>query len=1162
MVISIFTYTYNLNADDIKDSKKTTKQTTFYISLPDINNQTAKELVKTIKDELGSLSYKRESYDREKFSEVPDKLEDYDVYIRKQGDTKKIVKFGVINYLTRSPRMWIEALIKNQKTGEISYNNDIEDIKRLINEEVIQDLNLENKLTKSRIPSILVPLPQLTETQLFELINSLNLEVSLLGYSIDDSFANKKLPPIPPQVITPNTFVTTFDDRVRIIRVGIVPFSTIPTKLWIEGLDFTKDGKVLVNSDIDIVKEILKNKVLKDLLIKTYKIDSLEKKTITLSYASSTESIISLKAQGYTAFSSNEKIPKFFSYDELPVIIEMPTPDKEQTGLVGDQSTHTNNALTTATRINSETVSSEMGRLLVIYHPDHKEQYEHITKDINDLIDRPARQVLIEGMVLEISETGLKELGIEWQVTNGENKISIMGGSISATLNKTYHDIEILKDWKMILQMLIQEGRAEVLSRPSVLTLDNRQATIRIGQDEPIAKTTTTDNSTSTSFEYLSTGILLNVRPKVSSDGETVSMAIDTTVSQIGETVKVTDPTDHTIVLAQAPRVSTRRVQTYATITNNAPFIIGGLISRDKKTTESKTPYLSAIPLIGKLFNYKSDTMEKREVIIVLTPYVLPERDMSQTTPKDDEVFDSLGNQLFRSSYRMKKRDLTDLSFLTENPRFKEFRNIAQKLADYGSPLAKEAPFKFFVNGRVPGERIIVQKIIYSLLMRQGIDDKIDLTQLKYFKDKGDYGFEETPLSESLKQIQRDIPEEEYTWWEKLLIFLKIKTEDTIKDKYKDNGLALTLTYTVNHDSIDMKTIFNEPVPETKVIKCPDRRAWSDILRESNKQNLAGQTHHTIVINNKEDIARLKVAILMKEIILQNGGIDKLKLDRLKAGKQLLLPDFKKGQSYIIDAEVARYFVNSNYYYKQLITSVEGALNDLINALQKLFLHTSYEKHGLTRQQLSKIGLATPIDIYLKANKPTTRARFAVIEPIINGLFDDQIWHTTEVISDFVETKTRTINNLTSAQIAYDDNYLYFSIRCKEPELDNIKADAKKEEEVLKDDFIEIAIAPTQGKKFYQFMINPNNMVADYEFDGKPNIKYVSNIITATKHTKEGWNAEIAIPWAAINSEIPTSKTKMGLLLYRNRVRAPEEYQFPFLNGSNLRSDFYGILTF
>ena len=88
---------------------------------------------------------------------------------------------------------------------------------------------------------------------------------------------------------------------------------------------------------------------------------------------------------------------------------------------------------------------------------------------------------------------------------------------------------------------------------------------------------------------------------------------------------------------------------------DNTPFIIGGLISTASNRRRSGIPFLSQIPILGALFGTHSTDEQKREVIVVLTPHVVPPDDpsFSYVIPKDSERFDSFGHLLFRNAYRI-----------------------------------------------------------------------------------------------------------------------------------------------------------------------------------------------------------------------------------------------------------------------------------------------------------------------------------------------------------------------------------------------------------------------------------------------------------------------------------------------------------------------------
>ena len=98
------------------------------------------------------------------------------------------------------------------------------------------------------------------------------------------------------------------------------------------------------------------------------------------------------------------------------------------------------------------------------------------------------------------------------------------------------------------------------------------------------------------------------------------------------------------------------------------PFYCGGLIAKDSEQTVSQVPVLGDLPLLGNLFRSKSETGLKREVIIVITPSVLPEETpVHAGMPKDEDTFDKFGHRLFRDAYRIRAEDTFDLRYLTEN---------------------------------------------------------------------------------------------------------------------------------------------------------------------------------------------------------------------------------------------------------------------------------------------------------------------------------------------------------------------------------------------------------------------------------------------------------------------------------------------------------------
>jgi general secretion pathway protein D len=560
-----------------------------------------------------------------------------------------------------------------------------------------------------------------------------------------------------------------------------------------------------------------------------------------------------------------------------------------------------------------------------MFHPAHPEQFSRVRRLLDDLIDRPARQIFVEGMVLEISEDGLRDLGIEWELRGGP--ISLNFGSEHAdglddTLEVRSDDFDF---WRILdgefdydvsarIRALIRDGKAEVLSRPSVLTLDNRQSTIRVGQDIPIATsqegTASDSNKIAFTFSYLPTGILLNIRPRISEDGGEVSMLIDTIVSDVvpGEDLQIRSVDGE--LLASAPTVATRRVQTYARIRNNTPFIIGGLVARLDTTVMDKVPLLGDMPFIGALFRAERSATTKREVIIVLTPYVLPENGLAnRAQPKDDDLFDNFGHELFRDSYRIRAEDVFDLHFLLENERLRAYRAAAAEAIAANFRLADEEPFHSFAKGAIPGEGALVTRMIYDVSKRLGAGERIPLEKVIFFAGLEADGYVVQFLENALARLGGG------------------SDPDRFFDRQQGKALAITFR--------SGGTTWSDPVPEIALHDCPDRTAWGDLLWKLNQPDEAGRLRASILIHDESDLLRLRRAIAIKRIVDLNGGEKQLRLSTLGAGKVLFMPDFKPEQIHLVDPEVAHIFYFTEHYYAAALQAIEERLLELDEALRR-----------------------------------------------------------------------------------------------------------------------------------------------------------------------------------------------------------------------------------
>ncbi|MEN6336135.1 MAG: hypothetical protein ABFE01_17920 [Phycisphaerales bacterium] len=780
-----------------------------------------------------------------------------------------------------------------------------------------------------------LPLPKISRTEIEEIIEHLVLGLeSSPGYVAASPAIADAMPSPPPGTLGERTVARPAEGGTHVLRFGYRCFVSQPPQFWASGVAVAADGTLSGNPDLSQIEPKV-TQIIASLreMRAGLTVRDLETRLIQLSYVDATIAINMLKGFGVTTLNQPSEVPAQIEFDKLPYVVNIEDPKKEYTGLVGSKEAGNNGrtklsmAPGAASELMDNAIASPMTQIMVLFHPAYPEQFSEVRRILDTFVDRPARQIFIEAMVLEISQEGLKELGVEWALNESPlfvNAGSLKAGASTQTLRINTPDTSKLNEifegeyqwnWAATIRALVRTGKAEILSRPSVLTLDNRQSTIRVGQDIPIASSLeglgNDTTKVSFQFDYLPTGILLNIRPRINESGAEVSMLIDTIVSAKvpGEDLEMKSADG--IVLASAPTVSTRRVQTYGRIPNNTPLIIGGLVAREHTQTTDKVPLLGDLPVIGALFRSQTNDNLKREVIIVLTPHVLPEkREVLRAIPKDEDYFDSFGNELFRDSYRIRSEDVYDLSFLLENRRIATYRELARQAAQKNFRLASVEPFRPFVRDSIPGEPILVTRMIYEVIKRLDVASRIETPRIIYFDGQQVGGY----TVKFFEELLRD------------------HTEDGITD-FGDKALAIT--YRFDRASLAEGRLGTEPVPEIRLVDCPDRKTWSKLLWELNQPLPDGQRRHTILIQNDSDIVRLRRALVVKKVAALNGGAGEMCLRNFSVGKVLLMPELKKGQIHVVDAETAMFFFHTEHYYAATLAAIESRLKELDQALRR-----------------------------------------------------------------------------------------------------------------------------------------------------------------------------------------------------------------------------------
>ncbi len=291
-------------------------------------------------------------------------------------------------------------------------------------------------------------------------------------------------------------------------------------------------------------------------------------------------------------------------------------------------------SLDDSTRITAQKSSNQ---LLVRTRPAQWKEIESAIKRL----DNPPMQVQIETRILEVRLTNELDLGVQWYLGNlagnsgttgvanqSGSQGALGGGGVNVGDSSLFYSF-VSSNLQVALRALETNGRTQVLSAPSLVVMNNQQAQIQVGDNIPINQTTvnTTDaDTTLSSVEYLQTGVILDVVPRINPGG-LVYMDIQQQVS---------DADDSTITDTQSnPRISTRSVATQVAVQSGQTVLLGGLIKQDNSENVSAVPYLGRIPGLRWLFGNTTKSKDRTELIVLITPRVITSNSQARQVTDD-----------------------------------------------------------------------------------------------------------------------------------------------------------------------------------------------------------------------------------------------------------------------------------------------------------------------------------------------------------------------------------------------------------------------------------------------------------------------------------------------------------------------------------------------
>ena len=274
-------------------------------------------------------------------------------------------------------------------------------------------------------------------------------------------------------------------------------------------------------------------------------------------------------------------------------------------------------------RFGKVTTLAERKLLVIEDLPDFLDRLEEM---VNDIDLRP-RQILIEAKILEITLDSNQIYGIDWRapLRLGDGLATIGSQGLAPLGLSGFIANAVTTDFEVFLDALSERGRVRTLSTPKLLVLENQEAEVVIGDRTGFRVTTTINQVTTESIEFVESGVILKVQASVDRTGR-VLLVIHPEVS----TATVTDG---------IPSLTTTEVSTQMLAEDGQKIFIGGLIKNNASESRSGVPVLSDLPLLGGMFARTTNLSVNTETIVLITPHIVDtvhQQVVSESTAKID----------------------------------------------------------------------------------------------------------------------------------------------------------------------------------------------------------------------------------------------------------------------------------------------------------------------------------------------------------------------------------------------------------------------------------------------------------------------------------------------------------------------------------------------
>ncbi len=274
-------------------------------------------------------------------------------------------------------------------------------------------------------------------------------------------------------------------------------------------------------------------------------------------------------------------------------------------------------------------------------------------EDIRNLVvqlDAPVDQVVIETTIAEVTLNNDFRFGVQWSFDTRDGGRAILSDADNGGVGPRFPGFSYGYEGNYVhatLNAISSRTQVEVISSPVIVTLDNQEATLQVGDEVPVitqsaSGVASADATIISTVQYRETGILLRVTPRIGSGG-LVTMEVAQEASEVSAT---------TTSGIDSPTIQQRKFQSTVAVEDGQTVALGGLIRASRTRNRAGVPFLSAVPILGAAFRNSDNTVRRTELIVFLTPRIIRNtQDAAAATQDLEDRLRRLRNSSFINSY-------------------------------------------------------------------------------------------------------------------------------------------------------------------------------------------------------------------------------------------------------------------------------------------------------------------------------------------------------------------------------------------------------------------------------------------------------------------------------------------------------------------------------